>query len=376
MAALCQKHVKKRGRGDTGCLFFTIECQCFFDLKNENVFKRAWDTYMAATIIDVARLCGYSKATVSRAYASPEAVSEKAREKIYAAAKQLNYAPNAIARAMVRQQTENIAFIIHEKQYPAILNPFYSPMLEAAMQEGTRRNYSLFVTTSQDIHLPSGDIYIKKHMDGVIFAGEVDIRVIEEFRKQSIPVVLVNNYLDMDGLVCISADHYGGAVQATEYLCKLGHCKIGLLSGRFSPQVSEARIEGFVKTLAKYDIPVDDRFIADIEPALEDGEEIMTRMLREVDRPTAFFCTNDTIAAGAMKAVTRAGLRVPEDIAIIGFDDSYISRVVEPELTTVRIDAAKMGCLAMQTLFDLIAGMPVEKAHIQIPTELIVRGTA
>ena len=282
---------------------------------------------MAATIIDVARLCGYSKATVSRAYASPEAVSEKAREKIYAAAKQLNYAPNAIARAMVRQQTENIAFIIHEKQYPAILNPFYSPMLEAAMQEGTRRNYSLFVTTSQDIHLPNGDIYIKKHMDGVIFAGEVDIRVIEEFRKQSIPVVLVNNYLDMDGLVCISADHYGGAVQATEYLCKLGHCKIGLLSGRFSPQVSEARIEGFVKTLAKYDIPVDDRFIADIEPALEDGEEIMTRMLREVDRPTAFFCTNDTIAAGAMKAVTRAGLRVPEDIAIIGFDDSYISRV-------------------------------------------------
>lgn len=158
----------------------------------------------------------------------------KAREKIYAAAKQLNYAPNAIARAMVRQQTENIAFIIHEKQYPAILNPFYSPMLEAAMQEGTRRNYSLFVTTSQDIHLPNGDIYIKKHMDGVIFAGEVDIRVIEEFRKQSIPVVLVNNYLDMDGLVCISADHYGGAVQATEYLCKLGHCKIGLLSGRFS----------------------------------------------------------------------------------------------------------------------------------------------
>ena len=152
---------------------------------------------MAATIIDVARLCGYSKATVSRAYASPEAVSEKAREKIYAAAKQLNYAPNAIARAMVRQQTENIAFIIHEKQYPAILNPFYSPMLEAAMQEGTRRNYSLFVTTSQDIHLPNGDIYIKKHMDGVIFAGEVDIRVIEEFRKQSIPVVLVNNYLDM-----------------------------------------------------------------------------------------------------------------------------------------------------------------------------------
>ena len=136
------------------------------------------------------------------------------------------------------------------------LNPFYSPMLEAAMQEGTRRNYSLFVTTSQDIHLPNGDIYIKKHMDGCDFSGEVDIRVIEEFRKQSIPVVSVNNYLDMDGLVCISADHYGGAVQATEYLCRLGHCKIGLLSGRFSPQVSEARIEGFVKLLLSMIFPL------------------------------------------------------------------------------------------------------------------------
>jgi len=113
-----------------------------------------------STIIDVARLCGYSKATVSRAYASPEAVSEKAREKIYAAAKQLNYAPNAIARAMVRQQTENIAFIIHEKQYPAILNPFISDA-GSSHAGGTRRNYSLFVTTSQDIHLPNGDIISK-----------------------------------------------------------------------------------------------------------------------------------------------------------------------------------------------------------------------
>jgi hypothetical protein len=180
---------------------------------------------MAATIIDVAKLCGYSKATVSRAYASPETVSEKTREKVYAAAKKLNYAPNAIARAMVRQQTENIAFIIHEKQYPAILNPFYSPLLEAAMQEGTRRNYSLFVTTSQDIRLPNGDVCIKKHMDGVIFAGEADLQAIEAYRSQNIPVVLVNNRLDLEGLLCVSADHYRGAVLATAHLCERGTAK-------------------------------------------------------------------------------------------------------------------------------------------------------
>ena len=330
---------------------------------------------MAATIIDVARLCGYSKATVSRAYASPETVSEKTREKVYAAAKKLNYTPNAIARAMVRQRTENIAFIIHERQYPAILNPFYSPLLEAAMQEGTRRNYSLFVTTSQDVRLPNGDVYIKKHMDGVIFAGEADARTIGELRKQNIPVVLVNNRLDLKGLLCVSADHYGGAVQATEHLCRRGHRKIGLLAGRFSPQVSEARARGFFQTLRDWGVAADPRFVVDVEPTLEDSEAAVGRLLQEPDRPSALFCTNDTIAAGAMKAIFHEGLKIPEDIAVVGFDDSFISRVVAPELTTVRIDVDRMGRLAARRLFDLIDGKEVSDTYIEIPTELVVRGT-
>ena len=330
---------------------------------------------MASTIIDVANLCGYSKATVSRAYASPEVVSEKTREKIYAAAKKLNYAPNAIARAMVRQKTENIAFIIHEKQYPAISNPFYSPLLEVAMQEGTKRNYSLFVTTSRDMRLPNGDICIKKQMDGVIFAGETDMQLIEEFQRQDIPIVLVNSRPNREELPWVSVNHYDGAVQATTHLCEKGHRRIGMLAGRFSLQVSEARERGFRDTLAKYGIVPDERFIKDVESTLTAGEEMMSLFLQEKDHPTAFFCTNDTIAAGAMKAVIRKGLRIPDDIAIVGFDDSYISRVVSPELTTVRIDVDLMGRLAAQCLFDLLDGREAENNHIEIPTELIVRGT-
>lgn len=328
---------------------------------------------MAATIIDVANLCGYSKATVSRAYASPETVSEKAREKVYAAAKKLNYRPNAIARAMVRQCTENIAFVIHEKQYPVILNPFYSLALEAAIQEGTKRNYSLFITTSQDMQLPNGDIYIKKQMDGVIFAGEVNQRAIEEFRGQNIPVVLLNN--QMENLLCVTADHFQGAVAAVEHLYGCGHRKIGLLAGRFSRQVSEARFSGYCKVLCDHGLSLDTHFVRDIDPTLEAGEEAMAALLKLQDRPTAVFCTNDTIAAGAIKAIVRAGLRVPEDVAVVGFDDSYISRVIEPELTTVRIDADRMGRIATQKLFDLIDGQNVENETIQIPTQLIVRGT-
>ena len=138
---------------------------------------------MAATIIDVAKKCGYSKATVSRAFASPETVSERAKKRIYAAASELNYTPNPIARAMARQKTDNISFVVHENQYPAILNPFYSLVLEAIMQEAMKRDYSLFVTSNDHMRLPTGDAYIKKHMDGVIIAGQTDEAYVRMFEK-------------------------------------------------------------------------------------------------------------------------------------------------------------------------------------------------
>ena len=330
---------------------------------------------MAATIIDVALDCGYSKATVSRAFATPEAVSRKAREKIYASAKKLNYAPNAIARAMVTRRTENIAFIIHEKQYPAILNPFYSPILETVLQEANKRSYSLFIAARQDLRLPNGDIYIKKQMDGVIFAGEADPNLIAELLAQRIPVVLLNNTLELEGLPYICADHYLGATLAVEHLVELGHRHIGLLAGRFSRQISEARFHATLDVLNRHSLPIDSCFMRQLEPTLEEAQECMAELLNLPDRPTAFFCTNDTIAAGAMKAILRAGLRIPQDIALVGFDDSATSRIVEPGLTTVRIDPEQMGQLAAKTLFDMIDGKAEGCPRVRLTPELIRRGT-
>ena len=119
----------------------------------------------------------------------------------------------------------------------------------------------------------------------------------------------------------------------------------------------------------------DMRFVQDIEPTMEAAEQYVASLLQIEDRPTALFCTNDTIAIGAVKAVIRAGLRVPQDLAIIGFDDSYISRVIEPELTTVKIDKQLMGKLAAEKLFDLIAGRPLEERLIETSTQLIVRSS-
>lgn len=330
---------------------------------------------MSVTIVDVAKKCGYSKATVSRAFISPEMVSERAKERVYAASKELNYTPNKIARALVRQHTENIAFIIHEKQYPTLLNPFYAPVLEAVMQETAKRGYSVFIATGSDMRLPNGDVYIKKHMDGVIFAGQTDVNTVEEFRRRSIPLVMLNHELELNDLVSVTVEHFRGAQLATEHLYERGHEKIGLLAGRFSKQVCEARLSGYMSVLAKHDLPVDTRFILDIDPSLEAAEEAMTGLLKMPDRPTAFFCTNDTIAAGAVKAAIRAGMRVPEDVAFVGFDDSIISRIIEPELTTIRIDAMSMGRIAVQLLFDLIEKRGLKETHIKVPASLVIRRT-
>ena len=212
---------------------------------------------MVATIIDVAKKCGYSKATVSRAFASPEAVSERAKARIYAAANELNYTPNPIARAMARQKTDNITFVIHENQYPAILNPFYSSALEAIMQETMKRNYGLFVTTNDHVRLPSGEVSIKKHMDGVIIAGQTDRSSIESFCKQNIPVVVLNNLIQMEHLPCIAVDNYHGAKCAAEHLIQKGHRRIALLEGRFSPQIYHDRHNGYMDAIVSAGLTYD-----------------------------------------------------------------------------------------------------------------------
>lgn len=330
---------------------------------------------MGSTILDVAKHCGFSKATVSRAFASPEQVNEETRNKIYNAAKALNYTPNAVARAMVRKRTDNIAFIIYEQQYPVVLNPFYSPMFEAILQTITKSGFSLFISSDKDVRLPNGEIYLKKQMDGVIIAGQTSAEVIVGLKKQNIPVVLLNNKLEMDDLVCITSDQSGGAIKAMEHLIDRGHRKIGLVAGQFSPYIYSSRYNAYMDTLKKYECEIDYRFIQTIEPTKENAFNSVSSMLSLEDHPTAFFCTNDTIAIGAMKAVMRAGLRIPEDVAIVGYDDSDICTIIEPELTSVKVDKIQMGHLAASKLIALINGEKLENRIVETPTELIIRKT-
>lgn len=331
---------------------------------------------MTATIVDVAQRCGYSKTTVSRAFTSPDMVSEKARKKIYQAAHELNYTPDAIARAMVRGRTENIGFIIYEEQYPVVLNPFYSEVFESVLQTCSKHGFSLFISADRDMRLPDGQLHIKKQLDGVILAGKSDEQMVEDLYRQNLPVVLLNNTLDMEGLVCVTSDHYGGAVLAVRHLIEKGHKRIGLLAGAFSPHVYDARYKGYRDALKETGLEMDQEIILTVESTVEAAVSAADRLFSLNEPPTALFCTNDTIGIGAVKAALRRGLRIPEDVAVVGFDDSDICSMIEPELTSVHVDKEALGRIAAEHLIRQIEGGISEKKMIEIPVSLTVRGTS
>ncbi len=330
---------------------------------------------MASTILDVAKLSGYSKTTVSRTFLNPENVPETTRTKVFEAAKKLNYTPNAIARAMVRKRTDNIAFILSKHQYPAVLNPFYSPILETVLQTVVKENYSLFISPDTDLSLPNGEIYLKNQMDGVLIAGKTNPKVINGFMNQNLPVVLINNKLDIDGLFCITADHYAGARLAMNHLVERGHRKIGLLAGNFSPQVFFERYNAYIDVQRENNLQVDYRFVQSLDPNVSEAFQYASSMLVSKDRPSAFFCTNDTIAIGTMKAAIRLGLRIPDDIAVIGIDDSTMSSLIEPELTTIHIDTQAMGLWAAETIIALINHQPITRENFEVDSYLVVRNS-
>jgi DNA-binding LacI/PurR family transcriptional regulator len=300
----------------------------------------------------------------------------KARKAIYCTARELNYTPDAIARAMVRKKTDNIGFIIHDQQYPVVLNPFYSPVFEGVLETVKQRGYSVFISTESDIHLPDGQVYMKKQMDGVIICGQADEETVRSFRSQNIPLVILNNYLDMEDLLCITVDNYEGSRQAIDYLVGQGHRKIAIVSGQFSPYVYTERYRGYIDSMAGSGLPIRQDYIKTVKPDIQSSMAVGNELLSLADRPTAIFATNDVIAIGIMKAALRHGYAIPDDLMIIGFDDSDYSEIVEPELTTVRIDKFELGKIATQRLIGLIEGDAPQKETIRLKTTLIHRATA
>lgn len=330
---------------------------------------------MPVTINDIARKAGISKSTVSRVLIGKGAISEKSRALVLNAMEDLNYSPNAVARAMVTGKTGNIAFIICQNHTPAVSHPFYSHILEGALEEANRRGYNLLIASENDIR-DSSSVIFQKRVDGVILVSNVKPEIVSMFRQHNVPTVLVNNLSEESGVRCVMSDDYGGATDAMEYLISKGHKRIAYISGYPDHSSYIQRYKAYMNTLQKHGLKPDDRIIRYCGHRISEGKAAMESLLENTRDFTAVFASNDFLAVGVIKALKDAGIHIPEMIAVVGFDDLDMAAIVDPELTTVHSHKERMGICAVKSLFDIIENRDYEsRINIQ-DTKLIIRESA
>jgi LacI family transcriptional regulator len=321
---------------------------------------------MATTIKDIAEETGVSYATVSRALNNKYGVKPGTREKILAVALARGYTPNGIARGLVRKQTHSIGLII-----PDISNPFF-PQVASGVEDGAKeKGYSIFLCNTNyesDQEARYLQLLIEKRVDGIILSSGFQASgTINPLLMGSIPIVSLCTRVENIKNSFVVIDNERGGFIATKHLIEQGYPTVGYIG------TQGQRFKGYLQALEKFNIPFDNRFVFSGDLKRETGYKITKRLIADQHFPRALFVENDLMALGTIQGIKESGLRVPDDIAVVGFDDISFASFPEIGLTTVRQPKYEMGKLAANILLDSIIKSTKEpKKHILEP-KLIVR---
>jgi len=326
---------------------------------------------MSPTISDVAARAGVSPSTVSRVLNGRPGISEETRLKVLEAAKELGYYPAMTGRGLALGRTENLGFITHHRH---TLNPgsFYGGVLAGVDSEARAHGFHVLFSTNTSDRLPA--MVKEQRVDGLILAGcDIPRDLIVALKAHEVPLVLVDNHLDK--VDSVFTDNVGGAREAVTHLIRLGHKKIGFVCEWFGDLSFAERFEGYKLALQEHGLPYDEKLAADGLPREEGSGYVAMKKLLERSIPSAVFAANDMTAAEAIRAIKETGLRVPEDIAVVGFDDGSLAPHTEPPLTTMRVFRERMGVMAAKRLLELIEDPDQPPVHTKLSTQLIVRGS-
>jgi LacI family transcriptional regulator, repressor for deo operon, udp, cdd, tsx, nupC, and nupG len=322
-------------------------------------------------IADVARMANVSTATVSRVISNAGTVKKETAEKVLEAIKKLNYQPNMLARQLRRSETKTILVVV-----PDITNTFFSAVLRGIESVAIENGYQVLLGDARN-NVETETSYLtilgQKKADGLILlTARTDQKILEEL-SQDYPVVLACEYYEGTQLPTVSIDNVSSARKATEYLISLKHKRIGHISGPLNVVVGRDRCKGFHQAMAKHGLSVDPSLVQEGEFSFESGFNLMMKFLSLEEPPTAIFAGNDEMAMGAVKAAKSKGVRVPEDLSVVGFDDIKFASIFEPALTTIAQPTFDMGQKAMHLLLRLINNEELEKDQFILPDKLIVR---
>jgi LacI family transcriptional regulator len=327
----------------------------------------------SVTIKDVARASGVSYATVSRVLTGYEFVRETTRRRVMEAAKNLGYVANIHARSLVGGRSQVIGLLV-----PNLDNGYVGTITQGIDKELARANYDLMLYTSHR-HPGKESLYVSAITDGLtdgllLVAPLVPATYIDALREQEFPYILIDQGDDTESSSVVEATNWQGAYEATRYLIQLGHTRIAFIKGLTVVRSAIDRFQGYKAALADCNIPFREILVIEGDYQQQTGYKATKSLLGNADpRPTAIFASNDLAAFGAMDAARECGLRIPDDISIIGFDDVPQASFVYPRLTTVRQPLEQMGQMAVKMLLEQIENQSRPPQRVALATQLIIR---
>ena len=322
--------------------------------------------------------------TVSRVVSGEGYVSDITREKVLKVVKDLNYRRNGLARSLKRQFTETVGLVLGD-----ISNPYSTELARSVRKTLVDEGFNLFICISENgskEDIVAFESLSSHSVDGIIVAtrsNEAGDRYLRNLVETNVPVVAIGRDFRHKNVDLVSPDNLKGGFEATRHLIDLGHRRIAFIGANLSSGSHLKRLQGYVNALESHSIPVDERLISGRSDELPDvagystediGFEAMKRLLSLPNPPTAVFARNDFTAIGAMRAISDAGLRIPDDIAIVGFDDIPLAARISPSLTTVRQPMRVEGQIATEMLLERIkSSKRISRRERVLDCELIVR---
>ncbi len=328
---------------------------------------------MSITIKEIAEKANVSIATVSRALNNSPKVKEATKELIMNLAQEMNYSPNFVARTLVKKKTNVIGLIL-----PEVAGEFFPEIIRGVDEISYLNKYHLFVASSHSERNTVDSIlgFMSKSMvDGVILMlPSISEQIRDLIKRIKIPIVLINGYNNIEQVSSVGIDNFQGAYSITNFLIKnKGYNEIAFIKGPETNADARLRLKGYKAALKDNNIKINDEWIVEGNFTIKSGELAASRLLSLIKKPSAIFAANDMMAAGCYRVVDAMGLKIPDDVAVVGFDHIPLSEFLSPKLTTVHVPADEIGRKAAQLLLEIMGSENnIKPKHIKISTGLII----
>jgi len=331
---------------------------------------------MHVSIKDIAQAAGVSYSTVSRALSDSPLVKAETKARIQRLAQEMGYSPDAIARSLVTQQTHTVGIVV-----TTITDPFVAEVVQGIEDTAHENDYSVILASSAaepERELAAVEMLRAKRVDSLIVtSSRVGALYLEYLERIGVPVVLINNHNAQSGryIFSVSVDNHQGGYLATCHLIERGHRHIAYVSGPADHSDDAARMAGYQQALHESGITLDPALVVPGDGCIGGGERALAGLVRLTSPPSAVFCYNDMTAIGLLSAAQQAGLSVPDDLAVVGFDNIPFASHVSPPLTTIAQPQHDMGRQAMDMALALMnaGNSPTSFSDIIVRGKLIVR---